>query len=123
MHVQALDHIHIYSAEPASTVTFYCARFGAEVTGVLAPEGGRQLTLLALGGHILIVGPYPPGVEPDAPGAFTDGALKPNVGVAHLGLRVDDVDAAVEELRAQETGLRCAVLPGPAARTYTPRPN
>lgn len=100
MQVQALDHIHIYSREPEAAVAFYCDHFGAEVTGTLGGDGARTLTLVALGGHIVIIGPYPPGAAPQPPAPYTDGSLAHGYGVAHLGLRVDDVDAAVAELRA-----------------------
>jgi catechol 2,3-dioxygenase-like lactoylglutathione lyase family enzyme len=95
MHVEALDHIHIYSVDPDASSDFYQRHF--EGTVVQRHDDGPSV-LLALGGKILIFGPVPAGVTPAEPTAFTDGTRTPGVGVGHFGLRVADVKAAVEEL-------------------------
>jgi len=94
MHVEALDHIHIYSADPAKSAEFYEHHFD----GTIVQRHEEGTVLLALGGKILIFGPVPEGVAPAHPPAFEGGARTPGCGVAHIGLRVADVKAAVDEL-------------------------
>ena len=56
--------------------------------------------LIALGGKILIFSPLPEGVSPRELPAFVGGAYANGFGIAHFGLRVADVLAAVDELAA-----------------------
>ena len=97
MHVEALDHIHIHSLDPDASGEFYVRHF--EGTVVERQDEGPTV-LLALGGKILIFSPVPEGVAPTTPPAFADGSRTPGCGVAHLGLRVADVKAAVDALGA-----------------------
>ena len=53
---------------------------------------------LRLGGQLVVLGPFPPGIAPSTPPAPGDGAYSQGFGVAHFGLRVLDIDAAVNEL-------------------------
>ncbi len=95
MHVEALDHIHVYSLDPDASAEFYGRHFEAKV--VERQDDGPTL-LLALGGKILIFSPVPDGItRPDLP-EFSDGSRTQGFGVAHIGLRVADVEAAVEHL-------------------------
>jgi catechol 2,3-dioxygenase-like lactoylglutathione lyase family enzyme len=109
MHVESLDHIHVYCADPEGSLAFYRRHF--EATEVLRSTSadGHPSILISLGGRIVILGPFPGGIEPSAPPAFGDGAYSHGFGVAHFGLRVADVRAAVRELA--EAGVR--VLGGP----------
>ena len=96
--------------------------FGAEVTRSVYPPGtlypGQQRVTMRLGGQkVLIAPPHPHEPNASAP-PF------PHYGLEHIGLTVDDVDAAVEELRAKgaeiaigpltrNPGLRLAFVRGP----------
>ena len=96
--------------------------FGAEVTRSVYPPGtlypGQQRVTMRLGGQkVLIAPPHPHEPNVSAP-PF------PHYGLEHIGLTVDDVDAAVEELRAKgaeiaigpltrNPGLRLAFVRGP----------
>jgi len=95
MHVEALDHIHVYSQDPDASAEFYARHF--EGTVVERQDDGPTV-LLALGGKILIFSPVPDGITPPEPPEFSDGSRTQGVGVAHIGLRVADVKAAVEDL-------------------------
>jgi lactoylglutathione lyase len=96
--------------------------FGAEVTRSVYPPGtlysGQQRITMRLGGQtVLIAPPHPHETTATAP-PF------PHYGLEHIGLTVDDVDAAVEELRSRgaeiaigpltrNPGLRLAFIRGP----------
>lgn len=98
MRVAAFDHVHIYAADPASSLAFYQRHFGAEHLGRLPNAQGGVNDFLLLGGQLLVIGAFPPGLAPAPAPPAGDGALAAGFGVAHVGINVDDVDAAVREL-------------------------
>jgi catechol 2,3-dioxygenase-like lactoylglutathione lyase family enzyme len=116
------DHVHLRSPEPDATARFFETMFGAEVTRSFYPPGtlypGQQRITMRVGGQTVLIAPPHPQ-EPNAPApAF------PHYGLEHLGLTVDDLDAAVAELRAKgaeiaigpvtrNRGLRLAFIRGP----------
>src|SRR5437868_9964997 len=100
MRVAPFDHVHIYAADPASTLAFDQRHFAAEHLGRLPNAQGGVNDFLLLGGQLLVVGAFPPGLAPAPLPAVGDGALAAGFGVAHVGINVDDVDAAVTELEA-----------------------
>ena len=100
MRVAAFDHVHIYAADPASTLAFYRRHFGAEHLGDLPNAQGGVNQFLLIGGQRVVVGAFPPGLAPAAPPPVGDGAHAAGFGIAHVGINVDDVDAAVRELEA-----------------------
>ncbi len=116
------DHVHLRSPDPDQTARFFETMFGAEVTRSVYPPGtlypGQQRITMRLGGQkVLIAPPHPHEPNVSAP-PF------PHYGLEHIGLTVDDVDAAVEELRAKgaeiavgpltrNPGLRLAFVRGP----------
>jgi catechol 2,3-dioxygenase-like lactoylglutathione lyase family enzyme len=99
MKVESLDHIHIYSADPQESAAFYRRHFGA--TEVLRNQNihGQTRIFLSLGGDLVVLGPFPPDIAASEPPAPGDGAYSHGFGVAHLGLRVRNVEAAVRELK------------------------
>ena len=105
MQVVSLDHIHVYAAAPEESVRFYEQHFGAKTVHRNAGPDGRTLIFLALGGQILVVGDFPSGMAPSPPPKAGDGAYSHGFGVAHFGVRVEDVPAAVEELTAAGVGV------------------
>src|SRR6516164_7652514 len=93
------DHVHLRSPDPDATARFFETMFGAEVTRSVYPPGtlypGQLRITMQLGGQkVLIAPPHPHEPNVSAP-PF------PHYGLEHIGLTVDDVDAAVEELRAK----------------------
>ena len=116
------DHVHLRSSDPDATAQFFETMFGAEVTRGVYPSGtlypGQQRITMRLGGQtVLIAPPHPHEATAMAP-PF------PHYGLEHIGLTVDDVDAAVAELRAKgaeiaigqltrNPGLRLAFIRGP----------
>jgi lactoylglutathione lyase len=98
------DHVHLRSPDPDATARFFETMFGAEVTRSVYPPGtlypGQQRITMRLGGQkVLIAPPHPHEPNVAAP-PF------PHYGLEHIGLTVDDVDAAVEELRIRSSAFR-----------------
>jgi catechol 2,3-dioxygenase-like lactoylglutathione lyase family enzyme len=98
--VESLDHIHIYAAEPETSAEFYQRHFEAKSVHRNTNVNGDLRIFLALGGQILVVGSFPNGLTPATPPEAGDGAYSHGFGVAHFGLRVADVPAAVADLSA-----------------------
>ena len=116
------DHVHLRSSDPDATGRFFETMFGAEVTRDVYPPGtlypGQMRVSMRVGGQKVLVAPAHPHDSTGAAPAF------PYYGVEHIGLTVDDVDAAVAELRAKgaeiaigpltrSAGLRLAFVRGP----------
>jgi catechol 2,3-dioxygenase-like lactoylglutathione lyase family enzyme len=116
--VHSLDHIHIYSAQPEESARFYTDHLSATPVHRNANINGDLRIFLALGGQILVVGSFPSGMAPAGPPTAGDGAYENGFGVAHLGLRVEDVFAATAELSA--SGVRVLAQPRsePSGLTY-----
>lgn len=98
MHVESLDHIHIYAADPHVSAQFYERHFEAKEVHRNTGEDGKVQLFLALGNQIVVVASFPAGMTPAAPPDSGDGAYAHGFGVAHFGLRVLDIAAAIQEL-------------------------
>jgi catechol 2,3-dioxygenase-like lactoylglutathione lyase family enzyme len=100
-----MDHLHLRSIDPEAAARFYVEALGARETGrVPVPAGERIILMLA--GQTLFVEQVPAGTAaPPAP---------PFLGLEHLGLAVDDLDAALDALKAKGV----TVASGPSS----PRP-
>jgi lactoylglutathione lyase len=116
------DHVHLRSPNPDATAQFFESMFGAKATRDVYPPGtlypGQMRVSLQLGGQrVLIAPPHPHDPMDEAP-------KFPYFGLEHIGLTVDDVDAACEELRqkgadivigplTRDPGTRLAFVRGP----------
>ncbi|MBU8539665.1 VOC family protein [Falsiroseomonas tokyonensis] len=86
------DHIHLRSPDPEATAAFYVSAFGAEIKQRVTP-GGKLRVVLDLASVPLFVEEVPAGTAaPPAP---------PFLGLEHVGLGVDDLDAALADLKAK----------------------
>lgn len=116
------DHVHLRSPNPDATARFFETMFGAVATRDVYPPGtlypGQMRVILTLGGQRVQIAPTHPVDSTAPPPPF------PHYGLEHIGLTVDDVDAACEELRAKgaeiaigpltrSAGLRLAFVRGP----------
>ena len=116
------DHVHLRATDPDAMGRFFETMFGAEVTRDVYPPGtlypGQMRVSMKVGGQKILVAPAHPHDPTGAAPQF------PYYGVEHIGLTVDDVDAAVAELRAKgaevpigpltrNPGLRLAFVRGP----------
>ncbi|MBW2274961.1 MAG: VOC family protein [Deltaproteobacteria bacterium] len=100
MQVESLDHIHIYAADPEASARFYTDHFEAKLVLRNTNANGDTRIFLALGGQVLVLGSFPAGLVPALPPEAGDGAYGHGFGVAHFGLRVASVRAALQELSA-----------------------
>jgi catechol 2,3-dioxygenase-like lactoylglutathione lyase family enzyme len=111
------DHVHLRSPDPDATAAYYERMFGAQVIRSVM-SNGIERTDMNLGGVMIFIAQ----VGPEA-----DIAEKPEgsfVGLDHLGLRVRNIDAVCEELKAKgaeftiepktiRPGVRIAFVKGP----------
>ncbi len=111
------DHIHLRSPDAEATARWYQTMFDAEVIRSVQSDGRPRLDL-NLGGLTVFIAQVPPE---QAVGAAPE---PPHLGLEHLGLRVDGIDAVVAELKAKgaeftvepktiRPGVRIAFLRGP----------
>lgn len=116
--MHSLDHIHIYSAEPEESARFYTDHLDATPVHRNTNRNGDLRIFLALGGQVLVLGSFPSGMAPSSPPSAGDGAYDHGFGVAHFGLRVEDVSGAIAELSA--SGVRVLAEPQsePSGLTY-----
>ena len=113
----AYDHVHLRSPDPEETARYYERMFGAEIFKSVQSVG-RERVDIKLGGVMMFIAK----VEPDQTLARKPGDSY--VGLDHLGLRVRDIDAVCEELKAKgaeftvqpktiRPGVRIAFVRGP----------
>ncbi len=81
-----LDHIHLMSTDPLKTAEFYKKMFNAEQVAVREMGGGRVTVSLDLNGTTILIG-----------SSIEDTVQN---GLAHFGIRTDDLETAVEGLKA-----------------------
>jgi catechol 2,3-dioxygenase-like lactoylglutathione lyase family enzyme len=118
MQVKSIDHIHIYSADPAASVAFFSRHFGAQKVFETKNAHHQDVHILQVGGQGVALSAYPPGTAPKRSGlddAEARDGVAPAAGVMHLGFNVEDVAAAVRELR--EAGVRVHTEPDEAYGT------
>ncbi len=118
MEVLSLDHIHVYAENAERSAEFYVRHFQAAEVHRSENIHGQDLIFLALGGQILVVGPFPPELSPAPPPAAGDGAYSHGFGIAHIGLRVPNVVAAATELEAAGVAILSQPVTGEAGLVY-----
>jgi methylmalonyl-CoA/ethylmalonyl-CoA epimerase len=92
------DHVHLISADPVKTSQFYEEMFGAEkINQRELPGGGLSIELHISGSRILIMKTQSPLATPPD---------KINAGLEHFGLKTDDIEAAVTDLKAKGVKIR-----------------
>ena len=87
------EHIHLRSPDPEATAAFYAEMFGAEI--IRSAPAGKPRIDLNLGGQAVFIAQVLPG---DATGAPPN---SPYQGLDHIGLRVENIDATVAELKSK----------------------
>ena len=116
------DHVHLRSIDPDAMAGFFARMFGAEVVRGTYAAGtfypGEPRVFVKLGGQTVLIAP-PHHDEPTAPAPRF-----PYYGVEHIGLTVDDIEAAMADRRAKgavftvepmdySAGTRLAFIRGP----------
>lgn len=87
------EHIHLRSPDPEATAAWYNSNLGAEVVRSPQADGAVRVDL-NLSGQKVFIALARPGEAAEAP-------TSPYLGLDHIGLTVDDIDAAVAELKAK----------------------
>jgi catechol 2,3-dioxygenase-like lactoylglutathione lyase family enzyme len=111
------DHVHLRSPDAESTARWYQTMFDAEVIRSVQSDGRPRIDL-NLGGVAVFIAQVLAEQSVAAP------PQPPHLGLEHLGLRVDGIDAVVAELKAKgaeftvepktiRPGVRIAFLRGP----------
>ena len=86
------DHMHLRSRDVKKTAEYYHRVFDAEIVESTQSDG-RPRTDLDLNGLTIFIAP----VAADA--AIPSAPSEPYIGLDHFGLRVDNMDEAVAELK------------------------
>ena len=89
------DHVHVISPDPLKTAQFYEGMFNAKRVGVSELGAGRVSVELDLNGSRVLIksGNVKTGTAP--------GSSEPAHGLEHFGVRTDNLEAAVAELKAK----------------------
>lgn len=113
----AYDHIHLRSPNAEETAQWYERIFGAEVIRSIQSDGRPRIDL-NLGGVAVFIAQVPQEQEVGEP------PHPPYLGLEHIGLRVEGIDAVVADLKQKgveftiepktiRPGVRIAFLRGP----------
>ena len=86
------DHIHLRSREPMDTARYFNQMFGAEIKESIQSDGQSRVDI-DINGLIIFIAK----AEESTPA----GPVDPYVGLDHLGLRVENLDAAAADLKAK----------------------
>lgn len=112
------EHIHLRSPDPEATARWYQDMLEAEVIRTPQPDGGTRIDLNLGGGQKVFIA----SASPDS--ATSAAPQTPYFGLEHIGLTVNDIDAAVTELKRKgvvfttdpktvRPGVRIAFMRGP----------
>ena len=115
--VYTYDHIHLRTTNPQATIEYYQKMFDATPVEYVQSNGQPRVDLDLNGLTIFIAAVPADATLPTAPS-------EPYIGLDHLGLRVDNVDAATAELKRRgaqviveprtiRPGVRIAFIQGP----------
>ncbi|MFC1847412.1 VOC family protein [Chloroflexota bacterium] len=80
------DHVHLMSPDPLKTIEFYEKMFGAKKVSTRELPDGRVTANLNLNGTTILI------TQPRSDSSQT--------GLGHFGIRTDDLETAVKELKA-----------------------
>ena len=89
------EHVHLISPDPLKTAQFYEGMFNAKRVGVSELGAGRVSVELDLNGSRVLIKSGNVKTE-TAPGSS-----EPAHGLEHFGVRTDNLEAAVAELKAK----------------------
>lgn len=88
------DHLHQVTPDPEKAAQFYVNMFGAKLLSTRKTGDGRILISMELGGApVSLIGPTTQNQESPVPPKY--------YGLHHFGIKTDDIDTAVTDLRAK----------------------
>jgi catechol 2,3-dioxygenase-like lactoylglutathione lyase family enzyme len=88
--VKGYHHAHLVSRDPEATAKWYVKALGAEITGRSEGRGSLNITMRVGEANLSVRGLRPNEAEPEG-GDFSA------LGIHHLGLMVDDIEAATRQ--------------------------
>ena len=117
MKIEAFDHIHIYSVEPEKAAKFYKKHFDCKELYTKKGIGGVKV-FLSLGGQIIVIGPLPSDRNSANATDLGENAYRHQFGLDHFGVRVKNLDVAVQELREQGVEVLADPVKGSSGVSY-----
>ena len=94
MTAYSYDHIHLRTPDPEKTARYYNKMFDARIIETPQAGGNTRIDLDLNGLTIFLAGAMAAGTE-------IQGQPDPHYGLDHFGLKVDDLDSAVTELKTR----------------------
>ena len=94
------DHVHLFSPEPLKTAQFYERMFNARRVITRESADGRTAVELNLNGSTILV------TERKAEPEVTASRSEVRCGLEHFGIKTDNIEAAVAELKAKGAEFR-----------------
>ncbi len=92
MVIYSYDHIHLRSREPLETAQYFNKMFGAEIKESIQSDGQTRVDIDVNGLIIFIA---------KADDSTPAGPVDPHLGLDHFGFRVDDLEAAIADLKSK----------------------
>ena len=89
------DHVHLISPDPVKTAEFYERMFNAKRVSVTERGAGLVSVELDLNGSRVLI--KPGNVRTETPPGSSD----PAHGIEHFGIKTDDLETAVADLKAK----------------------
>ena len=86
------DHIHLRSRAPLETAQYFNKMFGAEIKESVQSDGQPRVDI-DVNGLIIFIAQADESTPP--------GPVDPHLGLDHFGFRVDDLNAAVADLKSK----------------------
>ncbi len=86
------DHIHQRRREPRETAQYFNKMFGAEIKESVQSDGQSRVDI-DINGLIIFIA--------KAEGSTPAGPVDPHLGLDHFGLRVDNLEAAIADLKSK----------------------
>ena len=89
------DHVHLMSPDPSKTAQFYEQMFGAKRGDTRTFPDGRISVALDLNGQSILI------LQPKDQSKSATIAAANNYGLEHFGIRTDNLEVAVKDLKAK----------------------
>ena len=102
MPIYSYDHIHLRSKNPMDLAKYFETMFDARIIESIQSDGQPRIDL-DINGLAVFIASVPQ--DADMVGSPSD----PHLGLDHFGFRVDNIDAAVDDLKSR--GAQMAVEP------------
>ncbi len=94
------DHVHLRSRDAAAAAQFYVTMFEARETDRVGADPVQRV-ILDLGGLTVFIEQAPTDAHP--------AAQTPCLGIEHIGLRVEDIETALDGLAARGVKVRTGI--------------